>query len=386
MMQAFCPFIFAHLFTPFLRYFMTQTSHYAGLNRRLCELCDLKKCLNLSLSILFLLTLTFFTCFTANAQVESDAFDLSIKKLSALQSSEAKTLEDPKHGTQVLSHGRKTKYVLLSLPGLHESPFHLKALNQFFFDEGANVLSLHLPGHQQKNQNAIDKVKAKEWEDAVSEAIAMAHGLGDEIIVLGYSTGGVLAVQAALQRPKEISQLYLFAPALALSNRTFLFALFGQLAMGAKLCDIQKPGLMCEAFESLDHQTIQMMKEGVYPSAAAGIQVQRVIDDIKMQFSDSAPNDYYPALIEAYSQLTVPTFLVSSMADSVTTPIFNRTIFESWTMRKHIVEYPKNLNVTHLMISKSKSDALPHSPNDSYNPYFPQLLPQIKIFWKGGDL
>jgi len=73
------------------------------------------------------------------------------------------------------------------------------------------------------------------------------------------------------------------------------------------------------------------------------------------------------------------------MADTVTTPKFNRAVFESWTMRKYLVEYPKDQHVTHLMISKSESDALPHSPTDSYNQYFSQLLPQIKKFWKGGD-
>jgi len=233
------------------------------------------------------------TCFNASAQVEITAFDLSITKLTALQNRESKTLVDLKHGTQVLSHGRKTKTVLLSLPGLHESPFQLKTLNQFFFDEGANVVSLHLPGHQQKDENAINQVTAQEWEDAVSEAITMARGLGDELIVLGYSTGGVLAVQAALQRPKEIRQLFLFAPALALSNKTFLFSLFGQLAMGEKLCDLTQPGFACKIFDQLDHQTIQMIKEGVYPSASAGVQVQRVIDAIRTQFSDAEVTDYY---------------------------------------------------------------------------------------------
>jgi alpha-beta hydrolase superfamily lysophospholipase len=359
---------------------MTQTSHYARSSMKLCELPDFKKCFTLFLTMLLI-----STCFNASAQVEITAFDLSITKLTALQNRESKTLVDLKHGTQVLSHGRKTKTVLLSLPGLHESPFQLKTLNQFFFDEGANVVSLHLPGHQQKDENAINKVTAQEWEDAVSEAITMARGLGDELIVLGYSTGGVLAVQAALQRPKEIRQLFLFAPALALSNKTFLFSLFGQLAMGEKLCDLTQPGFACKIFDQLDHQTIQMIKEGVYPSASAGIQVQRVIDDIRTQFSDAEVTDYYVALSEAYSQLAVPTFLVSSMADTVTTPKFNRAVFESWTMRKHLVEYPKDQHVTHLMLSKSESDALPHSPTDSYNQYFSQLLPQIKKFWKGGD-
>lgn len=312
-------------------------------------------------------------------------FNKSVSKIEQLQQTEEKTIADTKHESQILSHGKKTKYVVLSLPGLHESPFHLKSLNEFFFNEGANVLSLHLPGHQQKNESALNKVKAKEWEKAVADTIVMAHGLGEKLIILGYSTGGGLAVQAALQHPEEINQLFLFAPALALSNATFISTFLGQTASGVKLCDMNKPGLLCAIFNKLDPQTTQLMKEGVYPSAAAGTEVQKLINDMRSQFANSEINDYFGELEDAYAKLKVPTFLVSSMADTVTNPKFNRIIYSNWTMRKQMVEYPAQLKVTHLMITKAKTDAFPHSVEETYNHYFEELLPQMKAFWMSDD-
>jgi len=319
----------------------------------------------------------------AQTAVRSASYDESLRQIESLRAEESKTISDQKHMTQLMTHGQKTKYVLLSIPGLHESPFYLQGLNNFFFNEGANVLSLHLPGHQQKDETQLNKVKAQSWEEAVSDALTIAHGLGDEVLILGYSTGGGLAVQAALARPKEISQLFLFAPSIGLSSKTFLFSFFGQLAGNKKLCDLSKPGFFCKMFEALDHQGTQMLKEGTYPSAQAGMQVQKIINDMQAKYGDSENADYFQVISDIYSTLQVPVFMVSSEADTIVSPRLNHSVFERLTVRKAMVEYPKNLKISHLMITKSKADALPHSPNDSYNPYFDELLPKIKMFWKG---
>lgn len=318
--------------------------------------------------------------FSARAE---DKFELALRSIENLQAEESKTITESKHTTQIYSHGKKTKYVLLSLPGLHESPFHLQGLNNFFYNEGANVVSLHLPGHHQKDENAIHEVKAKEWSDAVNNAINMAKELGDELMVLGYSTGGGLAIQAALQRPEDIKQLYLFAPSMALSNKVFFFTLFGQIVSKKKLCNIDKPGTLCKVFDKLDPQSIQMMKEGTYPSASAGTQVQALANSMVQQFGNPEESNYYTNLAEIYSSLKVPTFLVSSQADTITAPKLNRAVYDRLTVRKDIVEYPKSMGITHLMISKSKGDAFVHTPNESYNPHFDELTAKMKAFWKG---
>lgn len=324
--------------------------------------------------------------FQFSAQAD-DKFELALRGIENLQAEEAKTITESKHTTQIYSHGKKTKYVLLSLPGLHESPFHLQGLNNFFYNEGANVVSLHLPGHHQKDENAIHEVTAKEWSEAVNNAINMAKELGDELMILGYSTGGGLAIQAALQRPEDIKQLYLFAPSMALSNKVFLFTLFGQVVSKKKLCNLEKPGVLCKVFDKLDPQSIQMIKEGTYPSAKAGTQVQALISNIAGQFGNpnhpsEETNNYYKELEEIYSSLKIPTFLVSSMADTITAPKLNRAVYDRLTVRKEIVEYPKSMGITHLMISKSKGDAFVHTPDTSYNPHFDELTQKMKTFWK----
>lgn len=339
------------------------------------------------LSLLVLLINVTAKAEIANAQnLVPQTFESAVERIQDLQTSESKTIEDTKHMTQLMTHGQKTKYVLLSIPGLHESPYHIQGLNKFFYENGANVLSLHLPGHQQIDKKAMGRVTAKQWEQAVADAITVAHGLGDQLLVLGYSTGGGLAVQAALQRPSEISQLFLFAPSIGLSNKTFLFALFGQLAGNKELCtkeklESEKPGFFCNTFNKLDYQAVQMIKEGTYPSAAAGMQVQQIINDIITEFGNPEETNYYENLHEIYATLKVPTFMVSSKADAIVAPTLNHEVMQSLQVRKQLVEYPKNLKVTHLMITKSQGDALSKSPDDSFNPYFQDLLPKMKSFW-----
>lgn len=90
---------------------------------------------------------------------------------------------------------------VLLLHGMSDSPYSLRNLGQCLHENGAWVLGLRLPGHGTIPSGLVRVT----WEDmAAAVRLAMRHmrsQLGDKpIYMIGYSTGGALAVQYALDQ------------------------------------------------------------------------------------------------------------------------------------------------------------------------------------------
>ena len=93
---------------------------------------------------------------------------------------------------------------VLLLHGMSDSPYSLRALGEAFNRAGYLVVGLRLPGHG----TAPSGLKAATWQDmAAAVRLAMAHladKLGDRPIhIIGYSTGGPLALDFALEAVEE---------------------------------------------------------------------------------------------------------------------------------------------------------------------------------------
>ena len=89
---------------------------------------------------------------------------------------------------------------VLLLHGMSDSPYVLRSLAQSLHDRGAWVLGLRLPGHG----TAPSGLKDVKWQDmAAAVRLAMAHLQANagvqNIYIVGYSTGGALALHYALQ-------------------------------------------------------------------------------------------------------------------------------------------------------------------------------------------
>lgn len=116
------------------------------------------------------------------------------------------------------------KVGVLLLHGMSDSPYSLRTLGQKLNDNGAQVLGLRYPGHG----TAPSGLTTLRWEDmARAVELAMRHlkqQVGDHpIYIVGYSAGGALAVNYALQslsdseRPKATG-LILVSPAIGVSS------------------------------------------------------------------------------------------------------------------------------------------------------------------------
>lgn len=311
------------------------------------------------------------------------------KDSSRFPAQETDELKEGRHSTQVWNHGKRSEKVLLVMHGLHESPAYMFGFAKAFYDKGYNVLSIRLPGHQTINRDDLNKTKASEWIDSSVQGLEFALTLGNQVEVLGYSLGGLLAVNLALKYPEQVRALYLIAPALALRNRVVSAGvLAGWSGDASKVCSPDpdsERNLLCRLI-LLDDQAGQMIKEDIYPSPAAGYQVQRAIDIISEKTparpgvgEGAESNNYFERLMATYNQLKVPIFMVNSAADIVIQPDFNEKFINQYAGIHGSLYFPKQKQISHIMLSKSADDAFRHQPQTA-NPYFSDILAKISEF------
>jgi len=113
---------------------------------------------------------------------------------------------------------------VLLLHGMSDSPYSLRALGMDLHRAGAWVTALRLPGHGTAPSGLVEL----RWQDmAAAVRLAMVHlreKVGDQpVYILGYSTGGALAVQyvsAALRDPglPEVDGLVMLSPAIGVTS------------------------------------------------------------------------------------------------------------------------------------------------------------------------
>jgi pimeloyl-ACP methyl ester carboxylesterase len=116
----------------------------------------------------------------------------------------------------LLAHGAKTTRAVVLLHGFTNCPKQFEPLARIFHDAGANVLVPRIPRHGWRDRmtGELARLTAREMMDAVAEAVDVADGLGDTVIVVGLSTTGVAASAIAAKRA-DVGRAVILAPALA---------------------------------------------------------------------------------------------------------------------------------------------------------------------------
>jgi esterase/lipase len=257
----------------------------------------------------------------------------------------------------------------------------MQGFANYFYSKGLNVISLRLPGHLTRNSEDINTVTANDWIVAAERAFQQVEQLGEQVEILGYSTGGTLGTYLALKYPQKVKALYLIAPALALNDRV----LMASMVLGWTHMDLNKvctpadsQNLACKMVLHTDAQLMQLYREGLNPAPAAGLQVQKLINRVADEFSHYGPStDYYRRLRLTYQQLKVPLVMVNSGSDNVTAPDFNNSLMKTYSGHSKTLYFAKSLKISHLMISKSAEDAYHNSP-ETLNPRFQQILETIE--------
>jgi len=99
------------------------------------------------------------------------------------------------HDSILSTHGRRTKRAYVLLHGLTATPLQFAAFGRLLYDRGANVYIPRLPrhGHADRLTTVLRDLTAAELRAFATEALAAARELGREVVVAGFSVGGLMS-------------------------------------------------------------------------------------------------------------------------------------------------------------------------------------------------
>lgn len=92
---------------------------------------------------------------------------------------------------------------VLLLHGLLASPAELRDYGAYLLTQGYTVLGIRLRGHGTSPYDLREQ-SWKDWYDSVQKGHTILHAYCERIIVIGFSTGGALALQLALDCPATV--------------------------------------------------------------------------------------------------------------------------------------------------------------------------------------
>lgn len=116
----------------------------------------------------------------------------------------------------LMTHGARTPRVFVLLHGFTDLPEQFAVVGQHLFAAGDNVYIPRLPRHGARHapMRALGRISAEELARFGDSCVTIAGGLGDSIVVVGLSAGGVVAANVA-QSHAEVRRAVLIAPAIA---------------------------------------------------------------------------------------------------------------------------------------------------------------------------
>jgi carboxylesterase len=123
--------------------------------------------------------------------------------VAALDAAEAHLL-DREMCTTIYDHGARTARVVVLLHGLTASPRTWRDFALARHARGESVLVPRLPrhGHADRRTTALAALSAGELREAAERIVDAARVLGDEIVLVGHSLGGALALHVAHDDPR----------------------------------------------------------------------------------------------------------------------------------------------------------------------------------------
>jgi carboxylesterase len=114
------------------------------------------------------------------------------------------------------THGARAPRVYVLLHGFSDAPTQFQVVGASLFADGDNVYIPRLPHHAERSAplRALARVRAEELASFGDSTADIARGLGDTIVVVGLSAGGVIAGWIA-QSHATVHRAVLIAPAIA---------------------------------------------------------------------------------------------------------------------------------------------------------------------------
>lgn len=178
-----------------------------------------------------LYSISAIACLSAVTSVPSQAaetYEEALAAWSELKQDQPAACSPAVDSTEIL-HGRKTDIVFLVFHGFAGNPGQMTGLIDVLSAYDGNIIAPRIYGHFDQNMDDLDDVTFEQWLDQGRAALSVAQGLGETVIVAGYSLGGLIATRLAFETPEQIDGLILLAPAWRLTARAVLESDIGAL-------------------------------------------------------------------------------------------------------------------------------------------------------------
>lgn len=140
------------------------------------------------------------------------SFEESLRRIETLKQADPDNTGLRGH-TIAMHYNKKTDKVIVFFHGFTNSPRQFEELAERFFEDGYNVLIPRVAHHglERSMEKELNRLTAEELRGLTDEAIDIAQGLGDKVIVAGLSMGGVMAGWAAQFR-NDVDLAVVIAP------------------------------------------------------------------------------------------------------------------------------------------------------------------------------
>jgi len=231
----------------------------------------------------------------------------------------------------------------------------LDSANRGFAVYQGNVIELTLPGHLKTVQdpaytNEIKKnppfASYDKWLVALDETLKVAALLGDDVTVVGQSTGGLLAAYAAYKYPAIVKNVVLVEPALKVNP----LMNFGSCTLGAALTKSPVVRAIAKIFRDVPN--------GV--NVKMGCEVQRLATSVLKPLSSTSVKEakYSDAIRSLAMQTRQPVFLVNNEHDKVVSAEMNRIYYAALPGKKFYQSINLDGKSPHGAVTQTNPEAL----------------------------
>ena len=112
---------------------------------------------------------------------------------------------------------QKTKYAIVYIHGFGASQQEGYPVHEQLADSlKANLFLSRQIGHGLANENAFEGITAETYMESAMEALAIGEKIGDQLILIGTSTGAAQALWLAANFPEKVRALILYSPYISL--------------------------------------------------------------------------------------------------------------------------------------------------------------------------
>jgi pimeloyl-ACP methyl ester carboxylesterase len=178
--------------------------------------------------------------------------------------------------------------------------------------EGYRIILPSLEGHGDRSRVAdLRDVEAKHWIRDADFAVRVAELLSEEVVVGGYSLGGLIATHRVMHKQGKIKALLLFAPALYLNIPFARLSCLGRWLIEKEW--VQKIGNVSNYERSFVSGScaIRNLVDQVIPP------MTERLDGVDYTFQKDVNYDWYSHLTYALGRIKVPTFVAIAAEDEV---------------------------------------------------------------------